>query len=218
MKGERTMKGSVHVRGEFAGMALRRHQLQSDPLRQLRAWLDDARRAGEPDAHAMTLATVTADGDPAARTVTLKSLDEQGLVFTSSTSAKTEELRHHSVAALVFYWPLVGRQVRLTGRVERTAPTEDAALYAPRSRERRLALKAFAQGRPVPDRETLDAAFEKRDRDEPEPVPRPEGWGGWRVRPATVEFWQGRERRLHDRFQYAAPDEEGRWTITRLAP
>lgn len=207
----------IHTRGEFPDRPLGRRDLAEDPLRQLRAWLDEAERAGEPDPYAMTLATVTEGGTPNARIVSLKRLDERGLVFTSAPSAKTRELGRNPVATLVFHWPRLARQVRVSGEARRTSSAEDAELYEPRPREQRLALRTYPQGSPVPDREALEARLSALQRNEPDPVPRPDDWGGWRVAPATVEFWQGRKWRLHDRFRYAIGDD-GVWSITRLAP
>lgn len=212
-----TREDSVRVRGEFPEAPLRRRDLDPEPLRQLLAWLEEAESAGEPDPYAMTLATVTVGGEPNARIVTLKRLDERGLVFTSASSAKVRELRHRPATALVFYWPRLARQVRVVGEARRTSPAEDAVLYEPRSREQRLALRTQPQGSPIADREALEDRFAALAHDVAEPVPRPHDWGGWRVAPSFMEFWQGRERRLHDRFGYAAR-EDGDWSITRLAP
>ena len=207
----------VHARGEFPDVPLRRRDLARDPIRQLEAWLAEAERSGEPDPYAMSLATVTPDGTPNARVVTLKRLDGHGLVFTSSSSAKVRELRRTPTVAAVFYWPRLARQVRLVGTARRTTPDEDDALYAPRSRVQRLALRTGPQGTPLPDRGALEARFAALDQELADPVPRPDDWGGWRVVPTSVEFWQGRERRLHDRFAYTATASGG-WSVARLAP
>lgn len=208
---------SGYVRSEFGGHELRRAHLREDPLEQFQVWLSEAIELPEDDPFAMTLSTVASDGLPGARIVSLKRVDDQGLVFTTSTSQKTSELEHQPVAALVFYWPRLQRQVRLRGMASRLGADADLDLFESRNRDQRLALHGFAQGVPVPSRAAVTERHAQLDLETGEPVPLPEGWGGWRVVPTEMEFWQARERRLHDRFRYAK-DGSGGWALTRLAP
>lgn len=202
----------------FGQDVLRRRDLRPDPLVQVRLWLDEAVRAGSPDPHAMTLATVGRDGAPAARTVALKGVDERGLLFTSRTdSAKAREIAASPAVALVLYWPDRGRQVRVTGTADVLPAPESARFLDARPRSARLALLAFPQGQPIPDRAALDdrlAALGRQfaGRDVPTPP-----WAGYVVRPQTVELWQGQTSRLHDRFLYRRSGTDG-WTLDRLAP
>lgn len=202
----------------FSLGVLRRHDLDPDPLVQVRAWLDAAVRAGGADPYAMTLATLSRDGTPTARTVTLKGVDERGLLFTSRTdSAKAQEIRETPAVALVLYWSGQGRQVRVAGVAEPVPDEESARLLADRPRPARLALLAFPQGLPIPSRATLDDRVVELDRQfRGRDLPAP-SWGGFVVRPRTVELWQGQTSRLHDRFLYRR-FERGAWTIERLAP
>ena len=153
------MKRPIQVREEFTRPTLHRSDLLPGPLEQLQRWLGEAQRAGEPDAYAMTLATVSADGLPNARVVLLKQLDERGLVFTSSASPKTQEFVAQPAAALVFYWPRQERQVRIQGRIEPLSGEASDRLYAPRAHAQRLTLLTFPQSQPIADRAALDTRF-----------------------------------------------------------
>lgn len=202
----------------FPRGVLRRRDLDPDPLVQLRAWLDAAVRTGAADPHAMTLATLSRDGTPAARTVTLKGVDERGLLFTSRTDgAKAREIRETPAVALVLYWPDQGRQVRVAGTAEPVPDEESARLLSAKPRPARLALLAFPQGQPIPCRAALDDRVADLDRQFGEGDPPAPPWGGVVVRPRTVELWQGQTNRLHDRFLYRRSDGDS-WTIERLAP
>lgn len=202
----------------FSRDVLRRHALDPDPLVQVRAWLDEAVHAGSAAPHAMTLATVSPDGMPAARTVALKAVDERGVLFTSRTdSAKARDIRSTPAVALVLYWPDQGRQVRVTGTAEPVPAEESARLLADRPRPARLALLAFPQGQPLAGRDALDERVADLDRqfgggDLPIPL-----WGGFVVRPQAIELWQGQTNRLHDRFLYRRFGS-GQWTVDRLSP
>ena len=191
--------------------------LDADPLGQLRTWLDDARRAGVPQPEAMALATAARDGRPSARMVLLKGLDDRGVAFyTSYESRKARDLDENPVAALVLYWDALGRQVRIEGRVERVAREESEAYFVTRPRGSRLATWASAQSRPLRDRAELDERWRELEERYPADVPLPPHWGGYRVLPDAIEFWQHREHRLHDRFRYTRAREG--WSIERLAP
>jgi pyridoxamine 5'-phosphate oxidase len=196
---------------------LERTDLDVDPLRQLRAWLDEARAAGIELAEAMTLATASRDGVPSARMVLLKDADERGLSFYSGyESRKGRDLDANPRAALVLYWHALGRQVRVEGTVERVPASESDAYFATRPPGSRLSAAASRQSEVVESRDELERAVEKLRARVGEDVPRPPSWGGYRVRPELWEFWQHREDRLHDRFRYLR-DADG-WRIERLAP
>ena len=188
-----------------------------DPLEQFEHWFEDARRALElPEA--MTLATAAADGTPSARMVLLKGVDERGfLFFTNYESRKARELADNPRAALVFHWALdPRRQVLVTGRVERLAAEESDEYFRTRPHGSRLAAMASRQSSVV-SREDLDRAVAELEREHPgDDVPRPSWWGGYVLRPDTVEFWQNRPNRLHDRLRYRRDDE--RWILERLSP
>lgn len=188
-----------------------------DPLEQFERWFEDARRALElPEA--MTLATAAADGTPSARMVLLKGVDERGfLFFTNYESRKGRELADNPRAALVFHWALdPRRQVLVTGRVERLAAEESDEYFRTRPHGSRLAAMASRQSTVV-SREDLDRAVAELEREHPgDDVPRPSWWGGYVLRPDTVEFWQNRPNRLHDRLRYRRDDE--RWILERLSP
>lgn len=188
-----------------------------DPLEQFERWFEDARRALElPEA--MTLATAAADGTPSARMVLLKGVDERGfLFFTNYESRKGRELADNPRAALVFHWALdPRRQVLVTGRVERLAAEESDEYFRTRPHGSRLAAMASRQSTVV-SREDLDRAVAELEREHPgDDVPRPSWWGGYVLRPDTVEFWQNRPNRLHDRLRYRRDDE--RWILQRLSP
>jgi pyridoxamine 5'-phosphate oxidase len=188
-------------------------QADPDPLRQFARWRDEA---GD-EAGAVALATATPDGAPSLRMVLLKEADEQGLTFfTNYESRKGAELEANPRAALLAYWPGAGRQVRVEGEVTRLDPAESDAYFATRPPGSRLSAAASPQSAVVADRAELErrvAELRSRHGDDP---PRPESWGGYRLTPATWEFWQHREDRLHDRLRYRRDGQ--RWLVERLAP
>jgi pyridoxamine 5'-phosphate oxidase len=196
---------------------LRREDLDRDPIRQFASWWERASKE-VPLAEAMTLATVDETGAPDARMVLLKGFDDRGLRFhTNYESAKGEQLEGAGRAALVIYWRELDRQVRVRGAVERLGTQESDEYWRTRVRESQLGAWASAQSAPVASREELDAAVAAADeRFGGTEVPRPEHWGGYLLRPVSVEFWQGQLARLHDRFRYTR--EGGEWVIERLAP
>jgi pyridoxamine 5'-phosphate oxidase len=210
------------LRAHYARAALSEADAHPDPLAQLERWLAEAVRARAHEPNAMTLATATPDGRPAARVVLLKGVDGRGLSFyTNLESRKAAELSANPRAALVFWWPELERQVRVEGRVERVGDAEADAYYASRPLGSRLGAWASPQSRPLADRAALDARLAEAEARfagaGPEGPPRPPFWGGFRVVPDAFEFWQGRPDRLHDRLAYA-PDGRGGWAVTRLAP
>jgi len=189
-----------------------------DPILQFQQWFRTARGAGIPHAEAMTLATVSAEGKPSARVVLMKRVDNTGfLFFTNYESRKGEELIANPAAALLFYWEILGRQVRVEGTVAKVTAEESDAYFSSRPRDNQLSSLASPQSRPV-EREVLDRRFEKYARIYTgEAIPRPAHWGGYRLEPARMEFWQRRFARLNDRILYER-STGGMWTIKRLAP
>lgn len=196
---------------------LREEEVDPDPLGQLRAWQAEAEQAGVPLPHAMSLATATRDGRPSIRSVLLKEVEEDALVFfTNYRSRKGRELAENPRAAVAFRWVELERELRVEGVVERLAPEESDAYFAVRPRESQIAALVSPQSEPI-TREELEGRFAEAARDlEGGPVPRPPHWGGYRLRAESVELWQGRPGRLHDRLRYRRTD--GGWTIERLAP
>jgi pyridoxamine 5'-phosphate oxidase len=207
------------LRREYRARGLSESDAGDDPLRLFRAWLDDAIEAGLPEPNAMVLATATPDGRPAARAVLLKSLDDGGFVFfTHQASRKGRELAANARAALCFVWLELERQIRVEGLVEGVAEAAADAYFTRRPRASQLGAWASAQSEKVPSRAELERALEAASaRFAGGEVPRPPGWGGYRLRPDLLEFWQGRPSRLHDRLQFTRRAEGG-WERVRLAP
>ena len=191
-----------------------------DPIEQFDRWLKELSHHGvsELDTISMTLATADENGQPSARIVLLKSYDHRGFVFyTNYHSRKGRELDENSRVSLLFYWPAVARQVRIEGKVEKVSQEESDQYFASRPLGSRIGAWASEQSRPVENRELLEKRFEEFSEKFGDNVPRPPHWGGYRVKPATIEFWQGRDNRLHDRLRYRRQDD-GSWMIERLAP
>lgn len=212
------MSDLASLRRSYARASLAEGDVAADPIAQFLAWFDDAQAAELREPNAMTLATATPDGAPSARIVLLKGVDERGFVFyTDYRSRKGEELAANPRAALVFHWAELERQVRVTGTVARVAREESEAYYRTRPVGSRIGAWASYQSRPIAGRAELEAreaelAHRYADGD----VPLPPHWGGYRVAPETVEFWQGRPSRLHDRLRYVR--EDGAWRVERLSP
>jgi pyridoxamine 5'-phosphate oxidase len=200
--------------------ALSELDVARDPVAQFRRWFAEAGDAGERLPETVVLATATPDGVPSARAVLLKGVDERGFViFTNQESRKGRELDANPRAALVFLWPTLGRQVRVEGTVERVGREEVDAYFATRPRGSQVGAWASPQSTVIPDRAALEALVaetERRFGEGRDRVPAPPFWGGYRVRPEAVEFWQHRDDRLHDRIRYRR--ERGGWLLERLAP
>lgn len=207
------------LRRDYASRALTEDDAAADPLEQFQRWFDEALQANVLDANAMSLATVSASGEPSLRTVLLKDLDATGFTFfTNYDSAKGRDLAAHPRAALLFFWAELERQVRITGAVTRVAREASERYFQSRPRESQWAAWAATQSAAVPDRATLEQRFAAMQQRYPDgPIPCPPHWGGFHVEAERLEFWQGRPGRLHDRLLYVR-QPDGAWTRTRLAP
>jgi pyridoxamine 5'-phosphate oxidase len=207
------------LRNEYAAHGLRRADLHSDPLQQFGAWFSAALAADIRDVNAMSLATATPDGKPSVRIVLLKGFDERGFAFfTNYDSEKGREIEANPSAALAFYWAQLERQIRISGAVEKTSREDSAAYFHSRPVGSRLGAWASKQSEVIDARQILDSRLtEMTERFEKGDIPLPPHWGGYRVKPDKIEFWQGRPNRLHDRFRYSR-QADGTWQIDRLAP
>jgi len=205
------------LRREYRGESLNESDLAADPFVQFQIWFDEALRAELPMPNAMTLATVGADGKPSARIVLLKGIDHNGFVFyTNYHSRKGLELAADPRAALVFHWTDLEREVRIEGTADKVSAAESDEYFASRPLPSRHAAIASPQSEMVGSRAELEQKFAAAQDHHGDLPQRPPHWGGYRLRPVAVEFWQGRPNRLHDRLLYTRDGE--RWSIRRLAP
>ncbi len=206
------------LRRDYDRGALRREDLDGDPIEQFRIWFEQAQSADLLEPNAMSLATAGADGQPSVRTVLMKYFDAHGFVFfTNLESAKARQMAENVRVALLFYWQPLERQIIVRGDVETVSRSESLAYFVKRPHGSQLGAWVSDQSRVISSRKVLEMKLQEMKRKFAEgKVPLPTFWGGYRVRPREMEFWQGRPSRLHDRFLYGRSD--GAWTIERLAP
>lgn len=206
------------MRKEYSRKSLEVQDILPNPITQFEKWFDEATRSELPEPNAMHLATVSEDGKPSGRVVLLKGIEDGRFIFyTNYQSQKGKELESTPWAALTFFWVELERQVRIEGKVSKVAQETSTEYFHSRPRGSQIGAWVSPQSSVIPDREflenrqkELEAQFEKEE------IPRPEHWGGYAVEPKTLEFWQGRPSRLHDRIQYSRHEDE--WRIERLAP
>ena len=207
------------IRNDYTRAKLRRESLDADPIAQFQKWLEQSVNAGVIEPTAMSLATATQDGHPLLRTVLLKGVDQRGFVFfTNLDSRKAAHIRENPHVSLLFPWLLLERQVIVSGSVSPLSKMETVSYFVSRPRESQLAAWASRQSTAITSRQMLEMAWEsmKRKFGDGE-IPLPPFWGGYRVEPERIEFWQGGQHRLHDRFEYTR-EPDGSWDIARLAP
>ena len=208
----------IALRREYSSADLNETDAAADPLVQFGNWMKHALAASVLDAEAMTLATVSDEGAPSVRIVLLRGYDQRGFSFyTNYESGKARELAQNPRCALVFFWPEIERQVRIQGVAQKMSPEESAAYFATRPRSSQLGAWASRQSEVLGSRQELEQRFASLEREyEGSRIPRPPNWGGYRIRPKVMEFWQGRPSRLHDRLRYT--ETAAGWNLERLAP
>ena len=210
---------SITERHDYEKASLDESSVDADPIRQFRTWFDQATGAGIPEPNAVVVATASPGGRPSTRVVLMRGFDDRGFVFyTNYQSRKGGEIGANPFASMCFFWQPMERQVRVEGTVVRTSEAQSDEYFAGRPTGSKLGAWVSNQSGVVPDRPALEAEMEAiRGRFPGEEIPRPPHWGGFRVVPESIEFWQGRRSRLHDRLVYRKTPE-GAWRIERLAP
>ena len=213
------MTSLTDLRREYASRALDEKDAHTDPITQFTIWFDEALKSQLLDANAMTLATASAKGEPSARTVLLKGADQHGFVFyTNYNSAKGRDLAANPRASLLFFWSELERQVRINGAIAKTTADESDQYFQSRPVESQIGASISNQSQPIADRSILEKKYEELAAKYVDAkVPRPASWGGYRLTPDAIEFWQGRKSRLHDRLLYTR-QADGSWSRSRLAP
>lgn len=206
------------LRKDYSRASLTEADVDPDPVRQFSTWFQQALDAGVAEANAMSVATVGADGRPSSRILLIKDVDSEGFTwFTNYASRKGRELAIHPHAALLFHWVELERQVRIEGRVDKLPAAQSDTYFQSRPLKSRLGALASAQSEPIASREALERQFAEAEAQYGEQPVRPSHWGGYRLVPERVEFWQGRPSRLHDRIVYTRQDD-GAWRRERLQP
>ena len=205
-------------RREYAKGGLNRKDLSDNPYKQFEKWFTQAMTADVPDASAMSLATVSATGKPTQRTVLLKLFDEKGFVFfTNYSSQKSQQISENPNVSLLFPWTILERQIEINGKAEKISTAESLKYFLSRPHGSQLGAWASSQSSPIGSRQLLEGQLQKmKNKFSKGEIPLPDFWGGYRVVPETIEFWQGGVNRLHDRFEYLREGED--WTINRLQP
>lgn len=212
------MSSIADLRKEYSRASLSEEDVLPGPIEQFSKWLGEAILAKVPEANAMTVSTVGAHGRPSSRILLIKDVDQRGFTwFTNYESRKGHELAQNPYAALLFYWIELERQVRIEGRVERISDDENDAYFQSRPLKSRLGAIASSQSRPVASRDALETRFAEVEKQYGEHPIRPSHWGGYRLTPDYIEFWQGRPSRLHDRIAYTL-QADGTWKRQRLQP
>jgi pyridoxamine 5'-phosphate oxidase len=213
------MNTIADIRKDYQQRSLTEQEAKPNPIDQFAHWWEAATHAAIDEVNAMTLATASPDGMPAARIVLLKGFDQRGFVFfTNYESFKGQQLAENPRACLVFFWKELERHVRITGLVEKTSAEESDTYFNSRPENSRIGAWASPQSRIIESREQLEINEKNYKASlNGKPISRPPHWGGYRVKPVTIEFWQGRPSRLHDRLQYSLQDDKS-WLIERLAP
>lgn len=212
-----------NLRRDYRAASLDIGDVQNDPFQQFQKWFSEAVEVSADEPNAMTLATVSPEGKPSARVVLLKGFDNQGFVFyTNYTSKKANDIAQNPNVALCFWWYALERQVRIEGEIEKVSEEESSAYFRSRPRGSQIGALASPQSQVVTDREELEKNFSDLlakygNTEGGSIIPKPAHWGGYRVRPTSIEFWQGRRSRLHDRLRYVFIGE-GEWRIERIAP
>ncbi len=207
-----------HLRKEYSRAQLSKSDVASDPVEQFSKWFEEARLAQVPERNAMSLATINAQGRPSSRIVLIKEFDQRGFTwFTNYSSRKGQDLESNPHAALLFHWVELERQVRIEGRVEKISATENDIYFESRPLNSRLGAIASAQSQIVENRAILEDKFIQAQAEYGDNPPRPAHWGGYRLIPDYLEFWQGRNSRLHDRIVYIK-QSDGEWSTQRLQP